>query len=406
MPSSNRSRFVGSALLLSSVALSMLASPASAAGRTRWVDDDGKVGTSGCSGTRTAYKTIQKGVNAAGAGDTVKVCPGTYVGPVTIRGARNGLILRSVADLGATIKAVDEATFGTTYLVTIDDVDKVTVTGFKVRALLGTSHSYCDVSTGIRAVSAKNVLITRNDIRPTGPGAFCGVYDGITATDGTTGTISHNVVKDYRDDGIDLKGAGTNVVIDANSVTFAHLNFVQATGGSAVLLDDGANGAVRGNTITGPASGPGNPSQPLSGVMLDGTGSATSVRGNTIARFAGDIRIQHANGGNVHDNDMTGGQVGVDLIDGDNMSIYGNTSSAATVNGLFVAGTAAANDGARTTGANVHDNDFRTNSNGSNEDCKGSSSYVVSVSASNTFTDNKGNSSNPAAVCDWADVPH
>ncbi|MCY7418993.1 MAG: hypothetical protein LH650_10945 [Chloroflexi bacterium] len=81
--------------------------PRQRAGRTRWVDDDGKVGTISCSGTRTAYKTIQKGVNAAGTGDIVKVFPGTYVGPVTIQGARTGLILRSVSNLGATIKAVD-----------------------------------------------------------------------------------------------------------------------------------------------------------------------------------------------------------------------------------------------------------------------------------------------------------
>ncbi len=405
MSSSPRSRFVGSTLLLSSLALSMLVSPASAAGKTRWVDDDGKVGSSSCSGTKTAYRTIQKGVNAAGAGDTVKVCPGTYVGPVTIKGARTGLILRSVSDLGATIKARDEATFNTTYLVTIDDVDKVTVKGFKIRALLGTSHNYCDVSTGIRAMSAKNVLITGNDIRPSGPGAFCGVYDGISATDGTTGTISDNAVKDYRDDGIDLKGVSTNVVIDDNSVTFAHLNFVQATGGSAVLLDDGANGTVKSNTLIGPAAGPGDPSQPMAGVMLDGTGSATSVRGNTIARFAADIRIQHANGGNVHDNEMTGGQVGLDLLDGDTMQIYSNTSSGATVHGLFVAGTAAGSDGTRTTGTSVHHNDFRSNSNGSSADCKGSSSYVVSASAGNSFDLNDGNSSDPAALCEGSTVP-
>ena len=96
MSRSSMSRVLGSALVLSTVAISLLVAPASAAGKTRWVDDDGKAGASSCSGTKTAYKKIQSAVTASGAGDTVKVCPGTYVGHVTIKGARNGLVLRSV----------------------------------------------------------------------------------------------------------------------------------------------------------------------------------------------------------------------------------------------------------------------------------------------------------------------
>ena len=49
------------------------------------------------------------------------------------------------------------------------------------------------------AIHAKSVNISGNDIRPSGSGAFCGVYDGILATAGTTGTIADNVIKDYRE---------------------------------------------------------------------------------------------------------------------------------------------------------------------------------------------------------------
>ena len=94
MPRSARSRSIGAMMVLSALALASLASPVSAAGKTRWVDDDGKTSTTSCSGTRTAYKKIQSAVTASAAGDTVKVCPGTYVGSVTIKGSRNGLVLR------------------------------------------------------------------------------------------------------------------------------------------------------------------------------------------------------------------------------------------------------------------------------------------------------------------------
>ena len=380
-----------------------MASPANAAGKTRWVDDDGKAGTTTCSGSKTAYKSIQKAVSASGAGDTVKVCPGTYVGPVTIKGARTGLVLRSVTAHGATIKARDEATFSTTYLVTIQDVDNVTVKGFRIRPLLGTSHGYCDDSTGIRAISARSLSISGNDIRPTGPGQFCGLNDGIIADDGSTGTIAGNAVKDYRDNGIAAIGAGTKVTIKDNTVTFAHLGFPSATAQSAILMDYAGNATVSGNTLNGPAAGPGNPSQPAAGIGMYGTTSATSVHDNAIARFASDIKILGANGGKVYDNTLTGGQVGIDLLDGDQMDIHGNDSSSASLHGLYVAGPASGggSDAQKSTGDNVHDNDFRSASNGSAHDCQGETAATVAASNGNTFDQNKGNSSSPAALCDY-----
>jgi hypothetical protein len=403
VPRSARSRSIGAMMVLSALALASLASPVSAAGKTRWVDDDGKTGTTSCSGTRTAYKKIQSAVTASAAGDTVKVCPGTYVGSVTIKGSRNGLVLRSVSNLGATIKAVDEFDAGATPLVTINDVDDVTLKGFKIRALQPDSHSYCGPSTGVKAIHAKSVSITNNDIRPSGSGGFCGVYDGILATSGTTGTIAHNVIKDYRNNGILLDGSATKLTVDDNSVTFAFLNWSSATADSGILLDNGANGTVTGNTINGPAAGGGNPSQPAAGIKLDGIGTGTSVRYNAIARFASDINVQHANGGTIRNNTMTGGQVSLNLLDGDGMSIYDNTASGATVHGLYVAGPAsgvAAPDATKSTNDNVHDNDFRTNSNAALADCKGESN--ATAANGNTFDQNKGDTSSPVALCDYS----
>ena len=108
-----------------------------------------------------------------------------------------------------------------------------------------------------------------------------------------------------------------SVTVDDNTVTFAFLNWSSATADSAILLDNGANGTIKNNTLNGPAAGAGNPSQPSAGIKLDGIGSGTSVRYNTIARFASDIRVQHANGGTIRNNTLTGGQVGLNIGDGD-----------------------------------------------------------------------------------------
>lgn len=398
MPSRARAVLTSSALLACLLPVALPGPVGAATVTTRWVDDDGRVSSTSCNGTsRVAHKTIQKGVDAANAADIVKVCPGTYVGRVTIKGARTGLVLRAATSTKPVLKARDVFSASPTYLVTIDGVSGVTIKGLRIRPLRASGNGYCSVSTGIRAIDAVNVNITGNDIRPTGSGAFCGLYDGITASNATTGYIRDNVIRDFRNHGIDVSGASTDVTIRSNSITFAHVGLGTA-GDSAILVRGGATAGVRSNTLSGPAPGPGNPPQPTAGVELDGSNAATFVQGNTIARFASGVRVTHANGGTIRDNTITGGQVGLNLLDADGVQAYGNVASGATVNGLYVAGQSAGQaDGSKTTGASVHDNDFTTGSNGANADCKGESAYVVTV---NTFADNDAGSSDPATMCE------
>ncbi|HEV3259557.1 MAG TPA: hypothetical protein VG013_22010, partial [Gemmataceae bacterium] len=50
------------------------------------------------------YSTIQSAVTAAGPGDTVKVCPGTYTEQVTVSAGKDGLNLESEKPLQAVIQ--------------------------------------------------------------------------------------------------------------------------------------------------------------------------------------------------------------------------------------------------------------------------------------------------------------
>ena len=199
-----------------------------------------------------------------------------------------------------------------------------------------------------------------------------------------------------------MSGSGTNLTVISNAVTFAHVGLSHA-GDPGIIVRSGATATIRSNTLNGPATGAGNPPMPPAGVRIDTTVSSVSVRGNAIARFASGIQVSHANGGTVRDNTISGGQVGVNLLDADGMQVYGNVSSGATVYGLFVAGQSAGQaDGSKTTGANVHDNDFPSASNGGNADCRGETAYIVTV---NTFTGNEAGSSDPAVMCDGGSVP-
>ena len=79
---------VGAALL----ALTALAPGVALAATTLVVDDDGFASASDCNAATGAYTTIQDAVNAASAGDTIKVCPGTYNQSVTVSTAGLNLV--------------------------------------------------------------------------------------------------------------------------------------------------------------------------------------------------------------------------------------------------------------------------------------------------------------------------
>jgi parallel beta-helix repeat protein len=373
-------------VVLASMAVALVAGPASASGTTWWVDDDGKAGPSSCSGTGSAHHHIQTAIDAAGANDTVKVCDGNYTEQVTISGSRDGLTVTSVNSHGAVIKAAAEQTLNTLTLVTITSVDDVTVSDFSIRPRRADTSEECDWSNGIVATDSKDLSITGNQITPIGSGPFCGVADGINVSGGSTGTISDNSVTDYREEGIQLSGVGTDVSVDDNTVTFAQVGLDPA-GGAAIRVDTGAKGHIHTNTVNGPASGPGSPAMPGAGVEFHDSADDSTIIGNTIARTAAGIEIDGASGGIVKDNKVTGGQTAYDLFDGDDMSIHDNTTTQATFHGLAV--------GAGSHRDNVHDNDFRSNKNLTAKDCKGESG----TGSHNTWTNNLGNSSNPAVLC-------
>jgi hypothetical protein len=88
-------RLIRVALAFTTGALMFVALPARAQ-TTVVVDDDGMATPTNCGASAVTHDTIQEGVDAAVAGDTVKVCPGTYTENVNvtetliIRGAKAG----------------------------------------------------------------------------------------------------------------------------------------------------------------------------------------------------------------------------------------------------------------------------------------------------------------------------
>lgn len=108
-------------LLTTSVAAALLAAGAvaavpAAAASTVVVDDDGFATAGNCNAAIVTLNTsIQQGVDAAAAGDTVKVCPGTFVENVTVD--------KSITLLGARAGVDGRNRIGSTTESTVDPED-------------------------------------------------------------------------------------------------------------------------------------------------------------------------------------------------------------------------------------------------------------------------------------------
>lgn len=383
-------------LALAGVLVTLMSAPASAKVDVRWVDDDGKAGPTSCAGARTAYRKVQPAVTASGKGDIIKVCPGTYVGRVTISGGRDGLLIRAATSTAPVLLSPSSAP-DSSAMVRVYHVDDVTLRNLKVRVRWRGSDTSCGVRYGVTASGAKDLLVDRVDIRPTGDGNACGLADGFRADAGTTGRVTRSVVKDFQGFGVLLQGGGTDMTIEHSSVVFAHTGRPDVKGNAGILVEYAAVGRVRYDTLKGPANGPNDPEQPLSGIYLLAAGAATAIRGNTVSRFDTGITVAEGDGGTIRDNTLTGGTYGIFLV-GDDMSVYGNAASGNTGHGLFVKGPASGKTDANTAEQNqVHDNDFRGNGS---TDCKGESSAVVTHANGNVFDANLGDESDPASLCD------
>jgi parallel beta-helix repeat protein len=250
---------VASAIL----AAGLIATPAAAAGTTRWVNDDdpngGAYSPPGTSCTNPGYPTIQSAVNAASAGDTILVCPGTYQEQVTISGpAKNNLTLRSTSPLQAVIKAPALLMADPGDIVRVNGSRNVTIREFKIAGPLPDT-AFCSTfpRTGVRVDGGGSALIYRNwitEIRSASP-ALRGCQNGVgilvgRQSEGQTGSalILENKIDLYQKNGMTIDNAGSTAFVVANAVRGIGPTPVIAQNG--IQFSRGASGEARFNLVT------------------------------------------------------------------------------------------------------------------------------------------------------------
>lgn len=324
--------------VLSLAASLALTAPALGA-QTLAVDDDGFGTPADCGAPVATFTTVQAAVTAAAAGDTIRVCPGTYAGrteilkSVSLVGAQAGVDASDPSRTG--LPATESVLTGTgnnglTALVLNEN--NVTVDGFTVEGsindlnegagiVLGAGIEGAHVTNSIvqnnRAGlflandSAANPAVVRRNVfrsNDEGNGVAAGIYSDEFVAGGLVGAeITDNSFANEIGTGISLLPAST---APQSGISIARNSLTQS--GNAIVLANAANSSITDNTILGSTG---------SQVAIGGNVTNTTISGNRIANGAArGVRVFNA-GGNVPSSSLA---VTCNLI-------TGNPTSALTV---------------------------------------------------------------------------
>jgi Right handed beta helix region len=204
------------------------------------------------------FSRIQDAVDAASAGDQVKVCPGTY--PEQVRITKNDLTLFSQVPLQATIQAPVVMTYPNS-IVTVSDATGVAIRQFTISGPYtavdpGACAGLTDRHTGVRVIDGSATIygnhITR--IRDIDPLLF-GCQDGIGVLVGRqfeaqvgTALLRNNLIDLYQKGGVVVDNEGSYAWVTQNQISGEGLSNITAQNG--VQVGRGASADVDHNQIS------------------------------------------------------------------------------------------------------------------------------------------------------------
>jgi len=197
-------------LVLGTLVAAVLVSGQNADAATIWVSPNALGPAPGISCNNAGYLTIQAAINAANAGDTVKVCPGIYIENITINKAN--LTVSSTGGAGVTI--IRSAVINS--VVTVTGVN-ATVAGFTL-VPAGSVAKY-DIGVNVAIAGNASTQIAHNYIR----GGRIGVNLGC-ASSGST--VYQNNVRGATETGINIDTCEIAPAYPGSTFNSVHHNLV------------------------------------------------------------------------------------------------------------------------------------------------------------------------------------
>jgi hypothetical protein len=287
------------------------------------------------------FTSIQAAVDAAGPGDRIKVCPGTYQEQVRIGTGKDGLTLYSQVPWKAVIKAPPIMTLPNS-IVTVDAARDVALRFFTIAGPFTAPGCAADLErhTGVRVTNGGSATIEGNhitQIRDINPDLF-GCQDGIAvlvgrSLEGQTGTawLDHNLIDAYQKGGVVVDNTGSYADIEQNAITGEGLTSITAQNG--VQVGRGARADVEHNSISKNQFARVGSTDTAAGVLLFESNGGVNVDHNEVFQNGVGIDIDEGalnleiGHNNVHDNinDGVGAFLGSSNNQIDQNRAYSNT---------------------------------------------------------------------------------
>lgn len=286
-----RSSLVTSALAAIAGAVALIG-PATASAKTLYVDDNG----ADC--PQAANSTVQGAVNAAAAGDTIRVCRGTYREQIVIPIGKDRLQLLSVAQLGATLKPPPgglgnpEAGPNRPFAIVVVLAERAVVRGFRIEGPLNFEDPGNDCqeftnASGV-AVPRGSALIDLNRMTNVvqdcsvagGPLIGAGVHagdidcafsDGLCA--GARVEVDRNVIGGGTPNGVISEIPASIALVQRNTIVG------DGGGGRGVVIDSQSSGPIQGTIRSNNISGMGSA---ILAIGFGSEGGRPLIRGNHL----------------------------------------------------------------------------------------------------------------------------
>jgi len=245
------------------------------------------------------YTSIQAAVTAAGPGDHIDVCPGTYTEQVVIPTGKDNIRLRSTQQWAAVIKAppvmmLDPLFVPAYTIVRVAGAQNVTILAFTIT---GPGPGTCNsLNYGVRVADGGSADILGNhikDIRDAPPPPnVSGCQNGVAVLvgrwiDGTTGSarIIGNVIDSYQKNGPTVDNAGSHAEIAHNRILGVGPSATIAQNG--IQVSRGATADIRQNFVSGNIYAP--QTFAASGILFFGPGAVftdhNTVTGNDLGVY-------------------------------------------------------------------------------------------------------------------------
>jgi parallel beta-helix repeat protein len=318
-------------------------------------------------GDGTTTPSVQRGVNAAAAGDTVNVEAGTYRGQVSAIGKNLSIVGGGAAS--TILEAPDTlvtnfTTSGPNKAVVffqngVDSISSLTIDGRGVgdanNRLIGLAyHNAGGTVGGPNAADGVTIEHVRNNPL-NGVQAGVALYAFNDDSVARSLTVTHNTIFDYQKNGMALSGTGLTVDVGHNTVTGAGATNAIAQNGIQVSF--GAGGTVHDNSVSGDSY---TPAPQSAGILLYQALATTSVSGNTVSNSDWGVYAYQGQGPGttvISGNSVTGAVLGGAGLNIGDFDVTGNTLSGGA-DGVNAAGGATgtihANSIHDNTGAGIH----------------------------------------------------